>query len=366
MQSARRRGLASALSLVLLSGLALASANGASGATVNPQTDRIFVLNNNIENRAVKALAGDSNACDFDFALLLRKSKSLTYFPDIFTVQQVTNQADLNNLIAVLKESWGVDYAGAIATPNPDPSTDLYPGENKGCKSQKHFQSNAVLWRSDRFTKLGQTTWLSDAALTKKGCANLADTYPEQARTKNIAVALTDRKAKRSVVAASIHWPLQPREGRRYYGKFDAHKCAQENMREADEAVEGLARKHAGGAKVTKIVAGDTNARTDKGDPDEKTASKRTWWGWATAQGYKDPIARVCGQTKAEDLDSCRAGKKHITTFNSATKKKGKNRIDFILIKDGDTTEAGALTIDQPEGTQPYSGHMAIRATVKY
>ena len=348
MRPTIRRGLAWTLSLIFLSGISLVSANGASAATVNPQTDRIFVLNNNIENRA-----HSSANCDFDFSALLNKSKDLSYYPDIFTVQQVSNQADLNDLIRTLKTAWGVDYAGAIAVPNPLPENNMYPGVTTACKGQKNFQTNAVLWRSDRFAKLGQTNWLSDGKVKNAGgCVNLADTYPKQMRTKNVAVALQDKIAKRTVVAASVHWALQP-DSSDLASTFNAHACASENMREANEKVEALATSYryanySSAPKPAKIVAGDMNAKT----------SINGWWDWAKGTGYIDPIANICGQTLGshDTKASCLA---HKTTPT------GVNRIDYILIKDGTTTAAGALTIAQPSG-KPYSGHMAIRATVKY
>src|SRR5690606_4101124 len=104
------------------------------------------------------------------------------------------------------------------------------------------FQTNAVLWRADRFDWLQNETWtwMSDARVGSESasCSNLAATgaIPAQIRTKNVAVPLWDKVAKKNVVVASIHWAREPKdtedpenEPEQFFGEFFAHGCAKEN-----------------------------------------------------------------------------------------------------------------------------------------
>lgn len=332
---------ASVVAAAVLATFSLTTAVPASAAAVNNQTDRIVVLDNNLENRTA--------GCGYDFTWLATHMSSYTYLPDVFTVQQVANQTDLTNLLTYLKNTWGKEYAGAIAIPTPTSANNMYPTAAAGsCQYQKRFQTNAVIWRKERFNKLGQATWNSDAKYGSGSCANLMDVNPKQARTKNIAVALQDTLAKRTVVVASIHWPTNKPDGD---PTRDSHSCAAENFSEANQAADNLAStyryaNYSNAPAPARIIGGDTNAKT----------SIDGWWQNAKNAGYRDPIAEKCGQTTGANYSVCLSQK---TAEN--------NRLDFILVEHGGGFTASASeTIQVPTGGTPYSNHLAVRAMVHY
>jgi hypothetical protein len=348
MRTKLRRGMASLLSVALLSVVSVGSATAASAPELNRQTDRIYVMNNNIENRS---------GCNGNYNNLLNQAKSAGYYPDLFIVQQVRDQAGMNELIKDLRSSWGVEYQGAIAVGSPTSENGMYPEDSGPCLVKKRFQTNAVLWRKDRFSQLGKSkTWHSDASINGGKCANLATVDPKQARTINVGVALKDKVANRTVVAASIHWPTNDKDRKR-----DAHACARENFSEANTAVDNLADLYGSGPEAMRVIGGDMNAATSV-DTDLK--DDRTWWDKAIDRaGYIDPIANLCGQKSGSDVgrDAC---KPHGTLETD----KGiyQKRIDFILIEHGKTTKAGASTISEAAAGGKYSTHLAVRATAKY
>lgn len=343
------------LSIILLSSLALTAAPAASAASPNSQTDRIYVLNNNMENRH----------CTYRWKWLLKSVKNKrVYYPDVITLQQVRNQEDLEVVKDLLQSRWGVEYDGEIAHDIPLTSKnrenfDLTDDCVEGAGS-KGVQTNAVLWRVDRFERRGsKTTWDSDGTIKNKstgawsGCRNLAEDFPSQLRARNVAVALRDTVAKENLVVASVHWPKKQSSGDTYYDKFKAHPCVTENMREADEALDRLIDRNHFATKTTRIIAGDMNAKTSIDD----------WWKYATKTlKYTDPIAAVCGQTDGDDPTKCSGTGDGRNTKHRTT---AKNRIDYILLKHGSST-GKATTIDQPGSGKLYSNHRAVWAPVKY
>lgn len=81
------------------------------------------------------------------------------------------------------------------------------------CSRPKRQQTNAVIYRTDRFTLGARTTWHSDApdnwTAGTGPCKNLDDPPAGQSqdRVENVAVRLHDRVANADVTVASIHWP---------------------------------------------------------------------------------------------------------------------------------------------------------------
>jgi endonuclease/exonuclease/phosphatase family metal-dependent hydrolase len=200
-------------------------------------------------------------------------------------------------------------------------------GYSSTCGKLKNQQTNAVIYRTDRFTYEETTRWRSDAPDNwDKGtgaCKNLDDTPTSQDRVENVAVRLYDRIAKQRVSVASIHWPTDTWHGT---------ECAAENMREANDAVDGL-----GG--TLKIVAGDANT----------TKGTEGWWKDALGYGFRDPIAETCPSSGCPD----------------STSTVGSRRIDFMLVKGGHGF-SGARTISEKSTGGTYSNHRALRANVYY
>lgn len=299
-----------AAAAVAVGGVVLAQADA------NDSPDHLVVYNNNVENMV------PPNCYDTDFDLLFGYIKAQPESPDVFTVQQISNLEQLNALTKRMTDELPGTYAGEIAVENPGSM-----GYTSPCGKLKNQQTNAVIYRSDRFTLQQETRWRSDAPSDPKAgtgpCRNLEPTTSSQDRVHNVGVRLHDTVANKDVSVASIHWPTQT---------WNAHKCAAENMKEAKDAFDRL-----GGS--LKIFGGDANAKP----------SINGWWDAARGYGFRDPIAEKCG---GRDCSS-----DHNTTKN--------NRIDFILAN-GTGGFSNAATITESMTGGVYSEHRAVTAYVKY
>ena len=280
---------------------------------VNNSPDYLVVYNNNIEN-LLPADCGDG-----DWNKLFRYIKAQSKSPDLLVVQQISNQTQLNALTTRMTTELPGTYAGVIAIANPGSM-----GYDDRCGKLKNRQTNAVIYRTDRFTKVSESRWRSDAPLDKTGpCRNLENTPTSQDRVENVGVLLQDRIANQRVSVASIHWPTNTWKG---------PECADENIKEANDAIDRL-----GG--TMKILTGDMN--TSKGT--------RGWWNDARAFGFRDPIFETCPASGCPDSTS---------TFE-------KRRIDYMLVKGGHGF-SGAKTILASSTGGKYSDHRALRANVYY
>ena len=311
------RGVVAVLTTALTTVAAGAVSTTAASAAANTSPAFLVVYNNNIENWLPSSCA-DGKIWD----RLITYIKGRPLSPDIFTLQQVSNQTQLDMLTQRLSDELPGTYAGQVAIANPGSM-----GYTSTCGKMKNQQTNAVIYRSDRFSYEDATRWRSDAPENYDagtgGCRNLEPTRSSQDRVHNIAVRLHDRVANLDVSVASIHWPTNT-----WYGP----KCADENIKEADEAMGRL------GGEV-KIVAGDANAEPDAAG----------WWNDAKAYGYRDPIAEKCGSRNC----------------SSAYDTNGSRRIDFLLVKSGHGfNNAGTINTSLTGGA--YSDHLAVAAYVNY
>nr|AXL06067.1 endonuclease/Exonuclease/phosphatase family protein [uncultured bacterium] len=319
--SIRRRGivrcaLAVATSVLATVGLGVTTVAPAQ-ADVNTSPNYLVVYDNNIENW-LPASCADGYLFDRLLTYLKTRPKS----PDIFTVQQISNQTQLNTLLKRLSDDLPGTYAGKIAIADPGSM-----GYTSTCGKLKNQQTNAVIYRSDRFTFEDSTSWRSDAPENYDtgvgGCQNLEPTRSSQDRVQNIAVRLHDNVRGEDVSVASIHWPT---------GTWYGPTCAPENMNEANQAMDRL-----GG--TLKIVAGDTNAKP----------SSTNWWRNARDYGFRDPIAEQCGAAACS------------SAYNTTTN----NRIDFVLVKSGNGF-SNVATITEAMTGGAYSEHRAVTAYVNY
>ncbi|MEV0328852.1 hypothetical protein AB0H63_20740 [Micromonospora echinospora] len=311
------RSAVAALTTVLATTVVGLTGATAAQAAVNTSPNYLVVYNNNIENWLPASCA---DGLIWDRLITYIKARPLS--PDIFTVQQVSNQTQLNALTQRLSDELPGTYAGQIAIADPGSM-----GYTSTCGKMKNQQTNAVVYRSDRFTYEAATRWRSDAPEDYDAgtgpCRNLEPTRSSQDRVHNIAVRLHDRVAGQDVSVASIHWPTDT---------WHASECADENIREADEAMGRL-----GGD--LKIVAGDTNAEPD-------TAG---WWNDGKGYGYRDPIAEKCGSRNCSSA---------YDTLNS-------RRIDFLLVKSGNGF-SNVATVTETMTGGAYSDHRAVTAYVNY
>jgi hypothetical protein len=285
-------------------------------AAVNTSRNYVVVYNNNIENMVRTSCYGDN------WNLLFNYIKSRPLSPDIFTVQQISNIAQLNALTTRMTNELPGTYASVIAIENPGSM-----GYDSDCGKLKNQQTNAVIYRSDRFTLMQTTRWRSDAPENPKAgtgpCRNLEPTESSQDRAHNVGIRLRDNVRGEDVSVASIHWPTDT---------WHAHDCAEENMNEANDAMERL-----GG--TLKIVTGDFNIKP----------SSSNWWKDARDFGFRDPIAEKCGAANCSSA--------YNTTENS--------RIDLMFVKSGNGF-SNVSTITQAMAGGDYSDHRAITSYVNY
>lgn len=297
----------------------------AAAGKVNTSPDYLVVYDNNLENLLPPRCYVDEKLEDrIDWNRFFRYLKAQARSPDIFTVQQISNTAQLNALTARMSSELAGTYKGVIAVPQP--GSMGYPS---ACGKLKNQQTNAVIYRTDRFTYEDSTHWRSDAPDDWKAgtgaCKNLSDDRipTSQDRAENVAVRLYDRIAKKRVSVGSIHWPTK---------HWNGPSCADENMKEANAALDSL-----GG--TLKIVAGDTNA----------TRGAKEWWKEARGFGFRDPIDETCPSSGCPDSTS---------TNNTS-------RIDFLLVKSG-SRFSSVRTVSEKSAGGKYSDHLAVRANVYY
>lgn len=314
-----RRGAVGVLVAAAAAALWAPTMAQAAGA-VNSSPTELVVWNDNIENML-------PTSCKVDFGALFAYITAQPRSPDLFTVQQISNTAQLTALTRRMTDELPGTYAGVIAIGNPGVINVDYDGD---CSRPKRQQTNAVIYRTDRFTPEASTRWRSDAPDNwDKGtgdCKNLDDPPKGQSqdRVENVAVRLNDRVARQDVTVASVHWPTS-----RWHGP----DCADENIREANDAVDRL-----GG--TLKIVAGDMN--TSKGT--------QGWWNDAIDLGFRDPIAETCPSSGCPD----------------STSTNGDRRIDFLLVKSGHGFRGARTITENLTGGKKYSDHRALTAYVKY
>jgi hypothetical protein len=305
----------------------------------------LVVLTANVEN-----LPRTSDGCPGDFRDLYAYLEDEGLRPDVFFVQQLSGQAQLDELLALLSTQLQRPYAGRVAEANPTPF-------QSPCGAQKERQTNAVVFATDRMAVVGDPIVRPSYKNVDGTC--VLDTL---SRTRTLALLLRDGVTGEDVSATSLHWSTRN-------GPGPDPACATANARELDQIV----RVHHGGAALF-LAGGDTN------EPDlvEHTTTS-TFQPWYTAMnvdldgslGWLDPIWRHCAATGA--LRSCLVNQ---WTFRGATDR----RIDFVFTR-GPTAvptalqahtitfnEAGAAdrALTGSDSDVPYSDHRAVWARLQY
>lgn len=280
----------------------------------------MVVYNNNIENLHPKKCS------KFDSDKLFNYIKKQSTSPDIYIVQQISNQAQLKTLTTRMSAELPGTYAGVIAIAEPK---KLKHDTKNDCAKLKAQQTNAVIYRTERLTRKADLRWRSDAPdgqNIRKGCRNLDKDNGNsklnggnQDRVENIAVRLSDKVAKKDVTVASFHWPTS--------GPWRGPYCAEENIREAQDRTAAL------GGDLT-ILGGDANSRVD-------SKSSEPWWQNAIDGGFYDVIGQTCGA-------SCPTS---ANTFEE-------RRIDYLLVKGGRRfTEATTISTTATAASTPTTSH---------
>lgn len=328
---------------------AMSPAGAATEAVANDDPGFVQVYDDNVENLPVVSAEPD---CAGDWQDLLYYLRLQTYKPDLFIVQQISNQAQLDDYVARISSDFGEKYAGVIAVANPIVDA-------RRC-SAKYHQTNAVIYRTARFSNygLGNRTWQSQLETSSSG----ACTNNYQDRTKDVKVKLHDKIADRDLTVASVHWPTSSPGS---YG--GGPPCAQAN---AGEAVDELHEDGYGGDLL--IFGGDTNISDvnwdASGDP------YRAWYSWLNADlggagGYRDAVYSLCMGT--DDVKGCLQARSTFGTkridFMFAKKSSGLPTIDgrdTIAFNDADQADITLTGTDRTD--MNYSDHRAIAARIHY
>ncbi len=316
-------------------------------AAANDDPGFIQVYDNNVENLPTVDLQCPGDWQDLVYYLTLQE-----YRPDVFLVQQISGQEQLDAYTARLSQEFGETYAGVIAEESP-------AAMNSPCGAPKDYQTNAVIYRADRFTLLSDPDssskrWQSQAD-EGAGCAN-----NDQARTRNVKAMLHDTIADKDITVASIHWPTDASGG---------PPCAESNAREA--AAEMLEDGYGGSLLV---FGGDANYS----DLDSEGAY-RPWYAQLNGDvggslGYRDAVYSGCVSGGGAVAD-CLADN---WTIGGSTDR----RIDFLFASRGggtlpEITGSHTVTFDEGDaadlevtGTdredRGYSDHRAVGARVHY
>ncbi|MET7639151.1 hypothetical protein [Streptomyces sp. NPDC005438] len=318
-------------------------------AVPNQDPGFLQVYEANVEN-----LPTSSENCPGDWHDLMYYMRLQQYRPDIYLVQQLSGQKQLDLLLTRMEEHFGEKYEGVVAEANPKPGGGV-------CGSDKTYQTNAVIWRADRLDlKLSQSPenrWQAQHAPDPDRpdhCVN-----GTSSRTKGVKALLHDRVGNKDVTAASFHWPTQKSGG-------GTGPCATSN---AGELSNELTEDGYGVADLY-VAGGDTNraASSTNGGSDWTTWYKNSNGDLGGAHGFRDAAYAGC------EGDAACLGEKW--TFDGA------RRIDFLLARNGDsepatTTHHVVPTFD--EGDQAdltltgsdnedldYSDHRANGARVHY
>lgn len=308
---------------------------------VNDDPRFIQVLDDNIEN-----LELPTEFCRGDWTDLIHYMRDMRPQPDIFLVQQISNRAQLDVLLRAMNRSLRSHYEGIIADPSPR-------AFGSPCRAPKDFQTNAIIYRSDRFNPTGERrTWQPyariDGACRRSGLS----------RTLYVMHTFRDRVARRDVTAVSLHWSTNG-------GGGSDPACAERNV----EDLERVTSLPAFAADLL-VIGGDTN------EPDRASADGfRPWYRamnadhGGTGAGFRDPIYARC--ERSDRFARCLDDQWTIGE---------ERRIDFLFARRGEclpaTGRAHTVTFDEADAAArrasggdsslSYSDHRAVHAEIYY
>jgi hypothetical protein len=307
-------------------------------AAANDDPAFVQVFDDNVENLPTADLQ-----CPGDWQDLVYYLKRAPLKPDVFVVQQISNQSQLNSYVSRLSGDLGEAYAGVIAEASP-------AAMNSPCGAPKDHQTNAVIYRKARFTDrgLGARTW---QAQSEQGgsCVN-----NDQARTKAVKVRLHDKIANKDLTVASVHWATAKSGG--------GTACSEANARET--AAE-LTEDGYGGSLL--IFAGDHNVSDVSG------GAFRPWHRLLNGDeggglGFRDAGYAGCGGSLACLGDNWTIGGDRRIDFLFARKPSGGlpgvTGFHTITFNEGDAADQAETGSDR--GDRNYSDHRAVMARIHY
>jgi len=324
---ARRWSAAAVALLIAVTGAVVVNAAPAAASKINKNPKFLQVYVNNVEN-----LLTPSERCAGNWRNLIRYMKGQEYSPDLFLVQQINPKGELPSLLKMMNEELAGGFKAVVAEASP---TERQP--NNDCGKEKNYQTNAIIYRSGRFSLDGaKSTWKSIQPSSAR-CAGLANL----SRSINVAQRLTDRVTGKDVAVASIHWP--------WHGKgASSTTCPQQNADLTASKMKAFA-----GAKLY-IVGGDFNQL------DREGGGFRGWHKkMRNTHGYVDVAVKDCERKKVNVLNC---------TLSQHWTHSGEARIDYLFAKrpSGKAPTSAEHTIGYKKGEKRYSTHRAIRARIHY
>lgn len=265
----------------------------------NPRFVQTYV--NNIEN-----MVPIDSQCPGDWRDLLYYMRLQKYTPDLFLVQQISDQSQLDYLASQMTNMLAGTYRGAIALSSPERM-------NSPCGPDKDYQTNAIIYRTGRFDLVRKSTWQSDAhQVGSNGVRRCFNNT--QDRTVNVRARFYDKISRMYLTVGSVHWPT---------GGMNGPKCANENANEANARINA-----AGYGGALRIYGGDLNLDELRSDSTYKTWYTRTNGDLGGELSYRDAIYDDCSERYSGDAlkDCLRAN----WTFNGGSKP----RIDFLFAQE--------------------------------
>jgi hypothetical protein len=303
----------------------------------------LMVYTSNIEN-----LPTPSDMCPGDWQDLYAYMATQASKPDLFFLQQVDDQAQLNQIIAFMEQQLKRPYAGVIADPNPAPF-------RSPCGMKKAKQTNAIIYATDRLRKV-------DAPISWRSWRNFSGTCRRDglARTRSVALRLKDRETGDELGVASIHWSTSNSPG-------PDSACAIANGKETHQKLRQLSPN----AKLY-IFGGDAN------EPDRLNTSTLNFTRWykqlnvkeGGALGYLDPMWEACkaaGGLSACLRDAWTVGSVRRIDFLFTRSRTGPQpkilRAHTISYDEGDAAARQVYGSDVPAN---YSGHRSVLMRLRY
>ncbi len=314
-------------------------------AAPNDNPGFLQVYDDNVENLPTVDLQ-----CPGDWQDLVYYMQLQEYRPDVYVVQQISNQTQLDALTKRLSDDFGEKYSGVIAEANPA----IGPKE---CGAPKYYQTNAIIYRASRLelTLSTNRTWQAQAQDSSGGCPNNT-----QARTKAVKAMFHDKVANKDLTVASVHWPTAASDG---------PPCATQN---AAEVSAEMTEDGYGG--TLQIAAGDLNY-TDtatSGGTDFRTWYKSMNGDLGGTYGFRDAIYAKCAAS-GDPLGGCLGDNWTISSTR---------RIDFVFARNADGSMPAisaqhTVTFDEGDAAdvtqtgddrtdRNYSDHRAVMAQVHY
>ena len=320
---------------------------------VNDDPDWLVVWTNNVENML------------YDWKDLVHEMEVDERAPDLFLVQQLSGQDELDRLVRFMERRLGVDYTGVVAQQNP--THDRFGAQ----VLPRPKVTTGIVFRTARFEARTKDSWFPFGT-GFDGERQRCDVRTNNSGYETLRLRLHDTLADKDVVAVSLrHWTWHP--------------CSTKNLQDIVDGNEvgDVRHHHAGfGTKAAlHIVGGDFNDRvsTDSG-------ALRCWYRMMNREvpagacqnsrdlGFTDPLWSACEGDA--DCVKQRGGIDWLFARRSDGEPVRTKHFDVVSWADAEAASVAATGGDSPSNTRArqgyddvddrYSGHRARRAWISY